>query len=114
MSFEGNNFIVTENAAKRISFLVEQEVIAGSKLRISVEGGGCSGFQYKYDMVSEEPEKDDLVISVDGAIVVIDSVSLEYLRGSRLDYIKNLGGEYFEIKNPNAASGCGCGNSFSV
>jgi iron-sulfur cluster assembly accessory protein len=109
-----NNFIVGDEASERIAYLISMEEDKTSKLRISVEGGGCSGFQYKYEITNLEAFEDDLIFKKDNAIIVIDSISLGFLNGARLDYIKNLGGEYFEIKNPNAASGCGCGNSFSI
>lgn len=107
------NFIITENAAKRIFFLASEKQKNGLKLRITVEGGGCSGFQYKYDLTDKVNDDDELFEMLE-AHVVIDKMSLNFLLGSKLDYVENLGGEYFEIKNPNATSGCGCGKSFSV
>ena len=82
-------------------------------LRVSVEGGGCSGFQYKFDF-ADAPEDDDTILERDGARVLIDSVSLEFLEGSEIDYARELIGSAFKIKNPNAVAACGCGTSFSV
>jgi len=101
---------ITESAAKRICFLAN----GGNKLRVSVEGGGCSGFQYKYEFFTGDSNPDDIILEKDGAIVVIDSISMEFLKGSKLNFVEELGASYFEIKNPNASSGCGCGNSFSI
>jgi iron-sulfur cluster assembly accessory protein len=104
--------ILTERAARRIL-----EIVAGEPttplLRVSVEGGGCSGFQYKFDLVGAG-EADDLVIEQDGARVLIDPVSLGYLAGSRIDFIDDLIGASFRIDNPQATASCGCGTSFSV
>jgi iron-sulfur cluster assembly accessory protein len=82
-------------------------------LRVSVEGGGCSGFQYKFDLVSKTAPG-DLVVRRDGATVLIDPVSVEYLAGSEIDYVDDLIGASFKIHNPNATASCGCGTSFSV
>jgi iron-sulfur cluster assembly accessory protein len=103
---------VTERAARRIG-----EIMAAEKearvLRISVEGGGCSGFQYKFDLVPA-PEPDDFVVERSGATVVVDQVSLPYMLGSELDFVDDLIGAAFKLKNPNATAACGCGTSFSV
>ncbi|RCW24725.1 iron-sulfur cluster assembly accessory protein [Ciceribacter lividus] len=103
---------LSDAAAKRIAAVVagEQDKHA---LRVSVEGGGCSGFSYKFDLESA-PQSDDLVITKDGATVVIDPVSLVYMSGSEIDFVDNLLGQSFQIKNPNAVASCGCGTSFSV
>lgn len=82
-------------------------------LRLSVEGGGCSGFQYKFGL-ADAPEGDDLVTERDGVRLLVDPVSMDLLDGSAVDYVENLGGAAFKVTNPNAASGCGCGSSFSV
>lgn len=82
-------------------------------LRLSVEGGGCSGFQYKFGL-ADAPEADDCVAETDGVRLVVDSVSLDLVRGARVDFVDSLGGAAFRVENPNAASGCGCGTSFSV
>ena len=82
-------------------------------LRLSVEGGGCSGFQYKFGL-DRGPEGDDLVIEQDGVTLVVDSMSLELVGGSVVDYVESLGGSAFKVMNPNASAGCGCGSSFAV
>jgi iron-sulfur cluster assembly accessory protein len=103
---------VTERAARRIL-----EITSGDPskpiLRVAVEGGGCSGFQYKFDLVGET-EPDDIVIARDGARVAIDTTSLEYLQGSEIDFVDDLIGAAFRITNPNATASCGCGTSFSL
>lgn len=104
--------VVTERAARRIAKILSKEA-PGTVLRVSVEGGGCSGFQYKYDLVTER-EADDLVLERDGATVLIDPVSLQYMEGSEIDFVDDLIGQAFQINNPNATAGCGCGTSFSV
>ncbi len=103
---------VTAAAARRIAEIAAGEGRA-TCLRISVEGGGCSGFQYKFDLV-ESAEVDDLVISRDGATVLIDPVSLEYMAGSEVDFVDDLIGASFKIANPKATAGCGCGTSFAL
>jgi iron-sulfur cluster assembly accessory protein len=82
-------------------------------LRVSVEGGGCSGFQYKFDLVGA-PEADDLVIEKAGARVLVDPVSLGFLAGSQIDFVDDLIGASFKINNPQATASCGCGTSFSI
>jgi iron-sulfur cluster assembly accessory protein len=104
---------LTENAARRISELARNEP-ANSKLRVSVEGGGCSGFQYKFDLVSEDAAEDDIVIERSGASVVIDRTSIGYLTGSEIDFVDDIIGASFKIRNPNAVAACGCGTSFSI
>jgi len=105
-------FTVTPNAAKRIAFLASQEP-KPVLMRVAVLGGGCSGFQYNFSF-EEAKNEDDLLIERDGAAVVVDSTSLELLKGSQLDYVEEMVGSAFQVKNPNATSSCGCGNSFSV
>lgn len=107
------NFTITESAAERIATLISDEADKNSRLRISVTGGGCSGFQYNYDFVSDETS-DDSVFEKNGIKVLIDSVSMEFMNECVLDYVETLGSASFEIKNPNATAKCGCGNSFSV
>jgi iron-sulfur cluster assembly accessory protein len=103
---------VTDRAARRIAEIVARE--AGSPmLRVSVEGGGCSGFQYKFDLVGAS-ETDDLVIEKGGARVLIDPVSLGLLSGSEIDFVEDLMGAAFKVKNPQATASCGCGTSFSI
>ncbi len=103
---------VTERAARRIGEILKKEP-QGTMLRVSVEGGGCSGFQYKFDMERAQAE-DDVVIHRDGATVLIDSVSLNYLAGSEIDFVDDLIGASFRINNPQAKASCGCGTSFSL
>lgn len=107
------DFTVSDAATARIAHLLTTEP-AGTRLRVAVEGGGCSGFQYHFDFVQAPPAGDDIVFGSEAAPVVVDTTSLEFLRGSMLDYVADLGAAAFEIKNPNAKSSCGCGNSFSV
>jgi len=104
-------FQVTPNALKRVAKILAGE--SARALRVSVEGGGCSGFQYRYDLV-EGPEPDDLVIEGETATVVVDPVSLPFLAGAELDFVDDLMGQAFQIRNPNAQSSCGCGTSFSL
>jgi iron-sulfur cluster assembly accessory protein len=103
---------LTASAAKRISAILARQ--DGARyLRVSVEGGGCSGFSYKFDF-AEGANADDLVVERDGAAVLIDEMSLAFLRGAEIDFSTELIGAAFKIKNPNATSACGCGTSFSV
>ena len=106
-------FGISDNAAKRIVFLAGQEPYPNAKLRIAVDGGGCSGFQYRYEFTKDTAE-DDHAFSNGEATVLVDDLSLQYLSGSIVDYIETLGAAHFEIRNPNAAARCGCGNSFAV
>jgi len=110
---DGESVTLTDRAAKRIAKILSNEP-SGTSLRISVEGGGCSGFQYRYDLVRGAPAADDVVLARDGAIVLIDSVSLQYMGGSQVDFIDDLMGQSFQIKNPLASASCGCGTSFSI
>jgi iron-sulfur cluster assembly protein len=103
---------LTASAAKRINAILAKQDGAAF-LRVSVEGGGCSGFSYKYDF-APAANPDDLVVELDGARVLIDEMSLEFLKGSEIDFTNELIGAAFKIRNPNATSGCGCGTSFSV
>lgn len=108
------DFRVSASAARRIAKLIAAEG-AGQEtmLRVSVSGGGCSGFQYGFTLDNERRD-DDRVYQRDGVGVVVDEVSLELLRGSELDFVDDLIGSYFAVKNPNATSTCGCGSSFSM
>ncbi len=103
---------LSANAAKRVAAIIQREE-SKNALRVSVEGGGCSGFSYKFDLVSRRSD-DDMVIERDGATVLIDGVSVMYMEGSEIDFVDDLMGESFGIKNPNATASCGCGTSFSV
>ncbi|MGQ4272634.1 iron-sulfur cluster insertion protein ErpA [Terrihabitans sp. B22-R8] len=103
---------VTDGAARRIAEILENEP-AGAMLRVSVEGGGCSGFRYEF-AVERVRQNEDLAIQRGGIMVLIDEVSLEYLKGSEIDFVDDLIGASFQIRNPNASSGCGCGTSFAL
>ena len=104
--------IVTERAAKRILTILKKEP-AGAMLRVAVNGGGCSGFQYAFDIVHERAA-DDFIVQKDGATVLIDPVSLDFVKGAKIDFVDDLIGQSFKIDNPNATAACGCGTSFSV
>ena len=104
---------LTERAAKRVAWLVEQEDQPNLMMRVSVSGGGCSGFQYGFSF-DDTVNADDLTFERDGVQVVIDDVSLDLLAGAEIDFVEDLIGASFQIKNPNASSSCGCGASFSV
>ncbi len=106
------NITLSDAAAKRIAEITANEA-GKNALRVSVEGGGCSGFSYKFDLAAE-PEADDLVVSKGEAKVLIDSLSLVYMAGAEIDFVDNLLGQSFQIRNPNAVASCGCGTSFSV
>jgi iron-sulfur cluster assembly accessory protein len=108
-----NPVVLTDRAARRIGRILEKQG-PGTVLRIAVAGGGCSGFQYEYNLVKETPSADDLVLSKDNATVLIDSLSLEFMGGAEIDFVDDLIGQSFQIKNPNAVASCGCGTSFSV
>jgi iron-sulfur cluster assembly accessory protein len=103
---------LSERAARRISKILSREP-AGTALRVSVSGGGCSGFQYGFDLDATQAA-DDIVIKRDGALVFIDPVSLPYMGGSEIDFVDDLIGQSFQIHNPNATASCGCGTSFSI
>jgi iron-sulfur cluster assembly accessory protein len=103
---------VSERAALRISEILRQEP-AGTMLRVSVEGGGCSGFQYKFDTERARAD-DDIVIERSGATVLIDPMSLNYMAGSEIDFVDDLIGSAFKIHNPKATASCGCGTSFAL
>jgi iron-sulfur cluster insertion protein len=106
-------FGVTEAAAKRIAWVLTQEEHKGLMMRIAVSGGGCSGFQYNFTFDDKKGDG-DFVIQRDGATVLIDETSLDLLKGSEIDYVEDMIGASFQIKNPQAKSTCGCGNSFAV
>ena len=102
---------LSASAARRVSVLIEQEDAADMNLRVSVSGGGCSGFQYGFSL-DDQVADDDLKIERDGVALVVDTISLMYIAGSEVDFVENIGGSYFVINNPNATSMCGCCNSF--
>ncbi|HEX7711656.1 MAG TPA: iron-sulfur cluster assembly accessory protein [Sphingomonadaceae bacterium] len=103
---------LTPAAAKRIAWIAERQK-KPAILRLSVEGGGCSGFQYRFDL-ADTPELDDNVSETDGVKLLVDPVSLGLVGGSTVDFVESLGGAAFKVENPNAASGCGCGSSFGI
>jgi len=106
-----NSLTLSPSAAKRVAFIAGRQG-KPAILRLSVDGGGCAGFSYKFEM--GEIEEDDVQTQTDGVTLVVDPVSLDLLDGSQVDYVEDLGGSAFKVTNPNAASGCGCGSSFSV
>jgi iron-sulfur cluster insertion protein len=110
---EARRIVVTENAARRIAVLRTEEQAENAFLRIAVSGGGCSGFQYGLTF-DDHRNDDDFVFEQDGVTVVVDDVSLGLLNGAEVDFVEDLMGASFRINNPNAASSCGCGNSFSI
>ena len=111
---ESRNFSVTDSAAKRVTELLRQENAApGTRLRLAVSGGGCSGFQYGFSF-DDQTTGDDRLFKNGDVEVVIDETSLDLLAGSELDWVEDMVGASFQVKNPNASSGCGCGKSFSV
>lgn len=103
---------LSSSAAARVA-VIAQKLGKPAILRLSVEGGGCSGFQYKFGL-ADAVEPGDLAVERDGVTLLVDDVSIDLVRGSEVDFIDNLGGQAFKVENPNAASGCGCGTSFSV
>jgi iron-sulfur cluster assembly accessory protein len=107
-----DDITLTERAAHRIGEILRREP-PGSMLRVSVEGGGCSGFQYKFD-IDRDQAADDLVIRREGATVLVDQISVGYLAGSEIDFVDDLIGASFRINNPQATASCGCGTSFSL
>jgi iron-sulfur cluster insertion protein len=110
---EERRIVVTESAARRIAVLRTEEQVENAFLRIAVSGGGCSGFQYGLSF-DDQCNADDFVFERDGIAVVVDDVSLGLLNGAEVDFVEDLMGASFRINNPNAASSCGCGNSFSI
>jgi len=103
---------LSPSAAARVALIASKQG-KPAILRLAVEGGGCSGFQYKFGL-ADAPEDDDLVVERDGVQLLVDSVSLDLIAGSVVDYVESLGGAAFKVENPQAASGCGCGSSFSI
>lgn len=113
MTEENTPVTLSESAAKRINTLVESKGNKELKFRISINGGGCSGFQYDFALV-EESKDDDIVVKRNGATMLVDGLSVMYLMGSEVDYTEELAGSMFVVKNPNATASCGCGSSFAV
>ncbi|WP_439486580.1 iron-sulfur cluster insertion protein ErpA [Blastomonas fulva] len=106
------DIILTPSAASRVAAIAAKQG-KPAVLRLSVEGGGCSGFQYRFGL-ADAPEDGDTVALRDGVALVVDEMSLDLVRGSAVDFVESLGGSAFQVTNPNAASGCGCGSSFSI
>ncbi|UVO54440.1 iron-sulfur cluster insertion protein ErpA [Sphingomonas sp. SUN039] len=107
-----NTVDLTEAAARRVATIAAKQG-KPALLRLSVEGGGCSGFQYKFGL-ADAPDADDSIATRDGVSLVVDPVSLDLIAGAEVDYVESLSGAAFRVTNPNAASGCGCGSSFSI
>ena len=103
---------LTESAARRVASIAARQS-KPAILRLAVDGGGCAGFTYKFEL-AEAAEVDDAIAQRDGVKLVVDPMSLDLVRGSAVDFVEDLGGASFRVTNPNAASGCGCGSSFSV
>jgi len=103
---------LTQNAAKRVALIAARQS-KPAILRLAVDGGGCAGFSYKFEL-ADELEADDTVAETDGVKLAVDPVSLDLVKGSAVDFVEDLGGSAFRVTNPNAQSGCGCGSSFSV
>ncbi len=103
---------LTPAAAKRVAWIAEKQS-KPAILRLSVEGGGCSGFQYKFDL-SDGAQGDDKISETDGVKLVVDPISLDLVSGSVVDFVESLGGAAFKVENPQAAAGCGCGSSFGI
>lgn len=104
--------ILTPSAAKRVAFIAAKQS-RPAILRLAVEGGGCSGFQYKFDL-ADAPDADDSISETDGVQLVVDPMSLDLIAGSTVDFVELLGGAAFKVENPQAAAGCGCGASFGI
>ncbi|HKX10702.1 MAG TPA: iron-sulfur cluster insertion protein ErpA [Stellaceae bacterium] len=109
----GPSVILTESAAKRIAELKVQENVPDAFLRLAVSGGGCSGFQYGFSF-DDERHEDDAVFARGGVALVIDTTSLELVSGAEIDFVEDLMGASFQVRNPNASSSCGCGKSFAI
>ncbi len=103
---------LSPSAANRVAWIAQRQN-KPAILRLAVEGGGCSGFQYRFGL-ADTAETDDIVVETDGVQLVVDAMSLDLVRGATVDYVENLGGAAFKVENPNATAGCGCGSSFSV
>ncbi|MGN6501012.1 MAG: HesB/IscA family protein [Tsuneonella sp.] len=104
--------LLTESAARRVAWIAERQS-KPAILRLAVNGGGCAGFTYKFEL-AEAPDDDDTVAETDGVKLVVDPVSLDLIAGSTVDFVESLGGAAFKVDNPQAAAGCGCGSSFGI
>jgi iron-sulfur cluster assembly accessory protein len=112
MAESASTVTLSDTAAKRIVEITADEPV-NKMLRVSVEGGGCTGFQYKFDLVADR-QNDDLVVENGGATMLVDAVSLPFLAGSEVDFVNELIGAMFQVRNPNATASCGCGTSFTI
>lgn len=112
MSDLSADIVATEAAQKRVAEILRGEP-EGSWLRISVNGGGCSGFQYAFD-IAPQAEPDDIILARDAARIAVDSVALDFMKGAKIDFVDDLMGSSFRVDNPNATASCGCGTSFAV
>lgn len=106
-------FKISQSAASRIAEIVRADGKPGLKLRVAVSGGGCSGFQYGFTL-DDVRNPDDILVEENGVGVVVDRISLEYVKNAEIDFVRDLSGAFFQVRNPNATSSCGCGNSFTV
>ncbi len=104
---------ISDRAVRRLSQLFAEDRRRGQMLRLAISGGGCAGFQYHFDF-DDKVGEDDVLIERDGVRVVVDTTSLELVRGAEIDFVEDLLGSYFQVNNPNATSSCGCGSSFSL
>ena len=114
MNRDSFNIQITNSAIERLYKIKEEELAPQIKLRIKIEGGGCSGFSYKYDFVEDIQDKDYVVEPRKNVFVVVDQLSQSFVNGATLNFVEELGSCYFEVKNPNASLRCGCGQSFSI
>jgi len=112
MTTLAQDIALTPSAAARVAAIAAKQA-RPAILRLSVEGGGCSGFQYQFGL-ADSAEADDIIAETEGVRLVVDPISLDLVRGASVDFVESLGGAAFKVTNPNAASGCGCGSSFSV
>ncbi len=110
---DDRRFGISDSAVRRLTTLTRQQDAAGARMRIAVHGGGCSGFQYAFSF-DEALNEDDLIFARDGVEIVVDDCSLDLLNGAELNFVEEMMGQYFEVRNPNAASSCGCGTSFAI
>jgi iron-sulfur cluster insertion protein len=113
MSETAPDIALTPAAAARVAAIAARQGRPAPRLRLAVDGGGCAGFQYRFEL-SDAPQGDDIEVLTDGVGLVVDSMSLPLVSGSVVDFVESLGGAAFQVRNPNAASNCGCGTSFSV
>lgn len=112
MTVSPDQISLSPSAAARVAYIAQRQS-KPAILRLSVEGGGCSGFQYRFGL-DEAVDAEDVSVEQDGVTLVVDPMSLDLVRGGVIDYVENLGGAAFKVENPNATAGCGCGSSFSV